>query len=225
MSTTNSVPTQVRLFLSTNPGFHTTADIAKGLSLETKQVSGAVSKLVKTERIVREDGKVADPQNIEAPKGGNTPADPEPSKDLVEGTIADDLAALEEQAAREDTDEEPETLFYEFIDFPGNYSITMAPFALEIAEAAGVPAKIETFAGKLTRRVHFGGDDMDKAKRVLEVVRDEAKEAMEHLHAWQKDNAERRRGLTDMQRYIEHREVLAEHGHKVARQVAEKGLD
>jgi hypothetical protein len=213
MSTT-SVPNQVRLFLSTNPGFHSTADIATGLGLETKQVSGAVSKLVKAERIVREDGKVADPQNTEAPKGGNTPADPEPSEEPVE-----DLA----EEVGETTSEEPEALFYECIDFPGNYSIVMAPFALEIAEAAGVPAKVETFAGKLTRRVWFGGDDVDRAKRVLEIVKAESVEAMDYLHTWQKDNKERRKGLTDMQRYIEHREVLAEHGHKVARQV-KKGL-
>jgi len=126
-------------------------------------------------------------------------------------------------SATEATDE-PETLFYESIDFPGNYSIVMAPFAEEIAAAAGVPTKVETFKGKLVRRVHFGGVDMGLAQQAVAVVKEEAANALEVLHDWQKEHVADRKNLTDMQKYIQHREVLADHGHKVARQVKKNGL-
>lgn len=131
---------------------------------------------------------------------------------------------VEETVEEPEKIDEPETLYYEFLDFPGNYSLVMAPFAVEIAEAAGVPAKVETFKGKLTKRVHFGGTDMDLTSRVVSLVQEEAAAAHEHLKQWQKDNIEKRRGLTDMQKYRQHRDVLAEHGHKVARQVKKNGV-
>lgn len=209
----SSVPVQVRLFLSTNPGFHKSADIAKALGLETKQVSSALSRLFKQDRVVRENSMYADPENQESQD--TTPADPEPSGDDVEDLIGE----VGDSETKED-----DTLFYESLDFPGNYSIVMAPFAVQIAEAAGVPAKIETFGNKLVRRVHFGGTDMDLTTRTVNFVKEEAAAALGSLRVWQKENIERRRGLTDMQRYLEHREFLAKHGAKAAKQVKKQGL-
>lgn len=118
---------------------------------------------------------------------------------------------------------EDETVFYEQIDFPGNYSIVLAPSAVSMAETLGVPAKSETFKGKLNRRVHFGGDDMDRAKSVRDLVSDTYTESLEVLHAWQKDNIEKRRGLTDMEKFLQHRDVIAKHFAKVARKVKKEG--
>lgn len=136
--------------------------------------------------------------------------------------VDNEIAPTEEAPA--EPKQPAEDVFYEFLDFPGNYSMVMAPFAVEIAEAAGVPTKVETTKGKLTRRVLFGGPNMDLTARTVSLIQEEAKAAHEHLAEWQKETREQRRGLTDMQKFIQHREVLAEHGHKVARQVKKHGV-
>lgn len=127
-----------------------------------------------------------------------------------------------EETAPAEAEQEP--VFYEFLDFPGNYSIVMAPFAEEIAEAAGVPTRVTSQKGTLTRRVEFGGNDMDLTARTVSHIQEQAQAAHENLRAWQKTDAERRRGLTDMQRYLEHREFLAEQGHLVAARVRKDGI-
>lgn len=217
-----SVPVQVRIWLDQNPGFHKSADIAKGLGLETKAVSSALSRLLKQDRVVREDGAYADPNHTDPAEAPEVPETlvSEPEEDLLGAPALE--AVPEPESGPEATDEE--TPFYEYIDFPGNYSIVMAPFAVEIAEAAGVPAKAETSPGKLVRRVFFGGDDVDAAKKVVDLVKEEADNALAALHTWQKENIEKRRGLTDMQKYLQHREVLADHGHKVAKRIRKEGL-
>lgn len=159
-----------------------------------------------------------------------------PSSQVVESVIVASPEVLEDVTG--EPEEEPQEdligetpgethedgiVFHEHLDFPGNYSIVMAPFAVEIADAAGVPTLTETFAGKLTRRVYFGGRKA-LATKVKERVEEEAEKAKAHLHQWQKDNIENRRGLTDMQRYVQHREVLANFGHDVAAKIKKSGL-
>jgi hypothetical protein len=217
---TTSVPNQIRLWLDRNPGFHKTADIATALGVESKSVSSALSRLVKAGRVLKENGAYADPnapEPVAAPEAETAPETPEE-------TVSDETPAEVSPAPEKAGDDADEPVFYEYIDFPGNYSISMAPFAVEIAEAAGVPAKVETFAGKLTRRVHFGGDDMAKTQAVSALVMEEAKSAMDVLHAWQKEHIEERRGLTDMQKYLQHRGILEAHGHAVAKRVREEGI-
>lgn len=131
-------------------------------------------------------------------------------------------ASAEQPVAPENAEED--VLYYESMQFPGNYSIVTAPGAVLIAEAAGVPAKVQNHGMALTRTVHFGGPDMDLAQKVVAVVKEETAAALAHLKQWQKDNIERRRGLTDQQRYLEHREVLSKHYAKVARTIKKNGL-
>lgn len=126
--------------------------------------------------------------------------------------------------AKEDLPCEQDDLFYEFLDFPGNYSIVTAPGAVEVAEAAGVPAKVETFKGKLTRRVHFGGSDMDLAQRTVSLVLEENVAALAALKEYQEKTRAERRGLTDMQKYLQHRDVLAKHFSAVAARVRKDGV-
>ncbi len=86
-----------------------------------------------------------------------------------------------------------------------------------------MPTKSENIKGSLTRKVHFGGTDMDRAAAVVALVQETVKEALADLKVWQKANIEKRRDLTDMQRYVQHREFIAKHGTKVAKQV-KKGV-
>lgn len=133
------------------------------------------------------------------------------------GTVVHEVLPEAPTPIEVETEDEP--VFYESIDLPGNYSIVTAPLAVEIAEAAGVPTKVETFKGKLTRKVHFGGTDVPRAGAVAALVRETVEEAHAALKVWQKENLESRRGLTDMERFYQHREFIAKHGHKVAQQV------
>lgn len=205
---------QIRLWLDRNPGFHSAADIAKGLGLDRKAVSSALSRLAKQDRVLKEGSTYADPNKVTV----NGQPVSEPDEDLIGETPAKAAPAPEKG------EESPEPLFYEYLDMPGNYSIVTAPLAVEIADAAGVPTKVETFAGKLTRRVHFGGDDMDLASRTVSLVQQTVADAMDHLHDWQKKHIEERKGLTDMQKYLQHREQIAKFGSKVARQVKKNGV-
>jgi hypothetical protein len=201
----------IRTYLSENTETAVSVpEVAIGVGVTNKQASSVLTRLVKNGTVLKlEAGGFKLASAVEAPE------EPESSDSNAEEDLIGDGAVLSSTG--------PETLFYESIDFPGNYSIVMAPFAVEIAEAAKVPAKVETFPGKLVRRVWFGGDDMDAAKAVRELVEAEALAAHEELKTWQKANLERRRGLTDMQKYVEHREQLAAFGHKVARRVKKGG--
>jgi len=142
------------------------------------------------------------------------------------GQIVHQVSASPEEAPVEEKEDEvaDDTVYYEFLEFPGNYSIVTAPGALEIAQAAGVPAKSENIPGKLTRRVHFGGNDMDLTSRTTSLVQEAVAEALTDLREWQKKNIERRRGLTDMQRYVEHRDFIAAQLHKTALAVKKQGV-
>lgn len=121
-------------------------------------------------------------------------------------------------------DEAAEPVFYESVDFGGNYSIVTAPGALEIAAAAGIPARSTNVPNRLNRIVEFGGPDMDRAKAVKDLVLETEKQARADLKEWQHKHAERRRGLTDMQRYVEHRDQIAKTFRKVAIRVKKEGL-
>lgn len=201
----------IRKYLAEYTGPHTVPDVAKELGLTNKQASATLGKLVKNGEAVKSDDGFRAVRAEDDEIGTPEPAEDE---DLI-GDVKPDAEAPAE---------EPEELFYEFIDFPGNYSIAMAPFALEIAAAAGVAAKSENIKGSLTRRVSLGGPDMDRAKAVKDFIVAQAEEAHAELRAWQKKHAERRRSLTDMQKYLEHREQLTKFGSKVARKVKKDGL-
>lgn len=104
-------------------------------------------------------------------------------------------------------------------DFLGNYSIAMAPFAQTIAEAfGGVETEVENLPNSLTRRVHFYGTAAN-IKAFLKVLDPLAVQVIEDLRVWQKANIEKRRGLTDMQKYLQHREFIAKAAKKHAKDV------
>jgi hypothetical protein len=207
----------VRNFLANNyHDAYTPAAVAKAVGLETKQVSSVLSRLAKKGEILKNEN------GYHAP----APVTEESKKDEATQAALEEMREHSPEPVEEDLigDVTPEVLYYEQIDFPGNYSIVTAPLALEIAAAAGVPAKSENVKGKLNRVVSFGGDDMDKAAKVKALVEGTVADALAELKVWQKKHADRRRGLTDMQRYVEHREFIAKHGSSVARSVKKNGL-
>lgn len=198
----------------------------EGNDLATKSKKDAAIKVATDQgllafRVVTEKGNAVYEQVPEAPAPAETPAEETVEADLPadEDLIGDSPA---EPAPAPET--EPEVLYYETLEFPGNYSIVTAPGALEIATAAGVPAKSENVKGSLTRKVFLGGDDMDKAQAVAAYIPTAVTEALADLKEWQKKHIERRRSLTDMQRYVEHRDFIAKQMHKSALAVKKNGI-
>lgn len=197
----------------------------EGNDLDTKSKKDAAIKAATDQglmrfRVVTDKGTVVYEQ---IPEGGD-PSDT--AEEPAEAPLGDDedlIGATPTEPAPE-AETEPETVFYEVLEFPGNYSIVTAPLAVQIAEAAGVPVKAENVRGSLTRKVQFGGDDMDLTARTVSLIQETVATALADLKVWQKKNAERRRGLTDMQRYLEHREFIAKAGNKVAKQVKKDGV-
>lgn len=212
-----------------------TLQTLEGQDIVTKSKKDAAIKAATDQslthfRVVTEKGTVVYEQ---VPEGVHGSLTPEEALALVgeaetpaEETVEADLPAEEPTAGDSPAEEpsEPEVLYYEVLEFPGNYSIVTAPGALEIAAAAGVPAKSENVKGSLTRKVHLGGDDMDKAQAVAAYIPQAVSEALADLKDWQKKHIERRRSLTDMQRYVEHRDFIAKQMHKSALAVKKNGI-
>lgn len=128
-----------------------------------------------------------------------------------------------EEAPEPQPTEAEETVYHVAVELPGNYSIVSAPGALMIAEAVGIPARSESFSNTVMRKVHFGGDSA-LAHATADRVTETLAEALEILKDWQKETREKRRGQTDMQKFIGNREVIAAHFKKVARKIAKDGL-
>jgi hypothetical protein len=103
-------------------------------------------------------------------------------------------------------------------NYPGNYAITMAPFAVALAEAWGLEATIR-MTDRLNRLVDITGLDKADVIEFTKVLDQAVLDAYDDLHAWQKKHIEERRGLTDMQKYNQHRDRLAKFGASVARRI------
>lgn len=227
--TATSIPNQVRLWLADHPGFHKPADIAEDLRLERKAVSSAVSKLVSKDRLVREDGKVADPKLADVGHDGQIDERGDsglPTESPVNSTISPELGT-EAVEANEKTSPDPieeplATMIHEYgsRDFPGNYSIVLIPFTQDLADAFGdITVREERFPGKLVRRAHFAGPSEDHVRAFQILLERELNACLKALHEWQKENKERRRTLTDMQKFLEHREFIAQFGKEAAARV------
>ena len=62
------------------------------------------------------------------------------------------------------------------------------------------------------------------AAHVRALVEETTTQALADLKEWQKKHLERRRSLTDMQRYLEHREQISKSFTKVAKDIKKNGL-
>lgn len=111
--------------------------------------------------------------------------------------------AVEEAKPEPTSSTKPEV----YRDFPGNYSIAMVPFTQTLADAfGGITVTVERQPG-LTRRVYLDGTKVN-VKAFIKVLDPLTEEVMDALHIWQKQNLKKRKGLTDMQKYLQHRKFI-----------------
>lgn len=95
----------------------------------------------------------------------------------------------------------------ETYDWRGNYSIVFAPGTVELADAVGgIEVDVKNFSA-VHRVVTFSGSRTD-VDRFAALLPELEADALKHLHEWQKAHRATRKGLTDMQKFNEHRAVL-----------------
>lgn len=278
MSTT-SLPNQIRIWLSQNTGWHKPAAIAEALGAERKQVSSALSRLVKQDRIVREDGAYGDPSvlNEEAAHEAETQAQAEdvrqgeepveePEEDLIGEPTEQpvpapeksfDLAAMKDKIAKllakaERTDNEherdafnsqaerlmlklgiaraelesagevkPEEIVEVVREWKGNYSIVMVPFVANVAEGFGNLTILQSTRSAMLRKTFIIGHKTD-VEEFVALIDSLALQVLSALHRWQKEHKEERRGLTDMEKYVQHRSFISGFGLTVSSRLAEE---
>lgn len=243
-----SIPNQVRIWLSQNPGFHKTGDIAAALGVPSKQVSSVLSKLVKADRVVRENGAYADPNLTEGEDLiGNVSKDRTFGFDEMKTKIAKLLSKAErtsndkerdafnakaehlmlklgvQKAELEATgDVKPEKIVEVTRDFPGYYSIVMIPFTVNVAGGFGnLTVLQQNLHNTLTRRAYIIGHEMD-VQQFTTLLDSLSVQVMHALHVWQKENIEERRDLTDMEKYIQHRSFISGFGREVGARLADE---
>jgi hypothetical protein len=108
--------------------------------------------------------------------------------------------------------------------FPGNYSISMIPFTVMVAQGFGHITILQSKTSGLARNAHIIGQESDVEQfcRLLDSLSLQVNSA---LHAWQKENRAPRRGLTDMQKYLQHRSFIEGFGQRVGSRLAERRQD
>jgi DNA-binding Lrp family transcriptional regulator len=97
----------------------------------------------------------------------------------------------------------------------GNYSIVMAPMAIQLAEAFGGIAATTDNKSAMLRITEFAGRD-SHLKKFLTLLDRTTDQALAELKEWQAQTREDRRDMTDMQRYLAHRAFLEDFGTKAA---------
>lgn len=159
--------------------------------------------------------------------------------DLQTEAIAEDINAdfdamvAREEAPEAEEPEDDEDLIGEPVEqpvpsdlveasrtFPGNYSISMIPFAQSIADGfGGLETSSEKTAG--LARVFTVRGPAERVEAFLAILDEASTQVLVDLRAWQKENIEARRGLTDMQKYLQHRSFIEDFGAKVGKRLAE----
>lgn len=109
-------------------------------------------------------------------------------------------------------------------EFRGSYSIAMVEFAqlLTWGLPEGMGIEIDTFRNSdMLRAVHLTGHktSVDEFVKVLD---SHVKEVMLALVAWQKTTVDERRGMTDMQKYLLHRQFITDYARTVVRLAGEE---
>lgn len=283
MSNTTSTPNQIRIWLSQNPGFHKTADIADALGLERKAASSALSRLFKADRVVREDGAYSDPnatemppeepveeetlddEDRELPDGwdtvkGEAPAEEpasaeangvdEPVKKFDFEAMKSKISKLLAKAEGTDNEKERDTfnakaeklmlqlgiqraeleaagevdtedIVEVHRDWRGNYSIVMVPFVHDVAQGFGNLTILQSTASAMLRRTYIIGHKSD-VERFTQLIDSLALQVLSALRRWQKEHADERRHLTDMQKYIQHRSFIAGFGQEVRKRLTKE---
>lgn len=105
--------------------------------------------------------------------------------------------------------------------FPGNYSISMIPFTAAVANGFGHITILQSKTSGLSRVAHIIGHKSD-VEQFCQLLDSLSVQVMSSLRAWQRENIESRRGLTDMQKYLQHRSFIEGFGAKVGQRLMER---
>lgn len=104
--------------------------------------------------------------------------------------------------------------------YGGNYSISLIPFVHYVAEGFGHLTVLQSNGYKLEKNAYIIGHESD-VEQFLVLLDSLMLQVMSALKAWQRENIEYRRGLTDMQKYLQHRSFIEGFGSKVGRRLRE----
>lgn len=274
-----SIPAKILDFFEINDGSFTTSHIAGNIGVPTKSVSSAVTRLIKSGALVRnEDGTVRssvavdsdepkpvapeaeteaeeaveEPEQAEEPTQAEftetvdeelparTEADLNKMKDRIrkmlrqaEGTNneherdtfneAAEKLMIKLGIARAELEAEGEVRAEEIVEvvreWRGNYSIVMVPFVSDVAYGFGNLTVLQSNHGAMLRKTYVIGFKSD-VEAFLTLIDSLALQVLSALRVWQRDNAEARRGLTDMQKYVQHRSFITGFGHTVSNRLS-----
>lgn len=103
----------------------------------------------------------------------------------------------------------------------GNYSIVFAPSAVDLAAVFSDKLLVETRVNSAVNRESLVSGPKEQVKGFLELLAVVETLSMEHLHEWQREHRAERKGFTDMQKFLQHREIIAEYLRGRATELAE----
>jgi hypothetical protein len=108
----------------------------------------------------------------------------------------------------------PEEIVEVTREWHGNYSIVMVPFVNDVALGFGNLTVLQSTRSAMLRKTYIIGHKSD-VEAFLVLIDSLALQVMSGLRRWQKENIESRRGLTDMEKYVQHRSFIAGFGQTV----------
>lgn len=98
--------------------------------------------------------------------------------------------------------------------YGGNYSISLIPFVCALADGFGHLTVLQSQGYGLARNAFIIGHESDVEQFTI-LLDSLFTQVMAALRVWQRENIEARRGLTDMQKYLQHRSFIEGFGQKV----------
>lgn len=111
-------------------------------------------------------------------------------------------------------DVKPEKIIEVVREWRGNYSIVMVPFVHDVALGFGNLTVLQSTSSAMLRRTYIIGTETD-VNEFLVLIDSLALQVISALRRWQKENADERRWLTDMEKYVQHRSFIAGFGQTV----------
>lgn len=109
----------------------------------------------------------------------------------------------------------PEEIIEVRREWHGNYSIVMLPFVYDLAKGFGNLTILQSNYGAPMLRTSFIIGHKSDVEQFCELLDSLALQVMSALRRWQKENAESRRGLTDMVKYVQNRSFISGFGAQV----------
>lgn len=103
--------------------------------------------------------------------------------------------------------------------YNGDYAISLVAFVRAIADGFGHLTVLQSQGYKLSRSAYIIGHESDVEQFLI--LHDSLNlQVRSALRAWQKANLEARRGLTEHQKYLQHRSFIEGFGQQVGRRLA-----